>query len=186
MRKFLISFLAVCTLMILAACGGSTSKGGANGNGEDSTASVAPAKKDHMFFMDLELGGDAKQFIATLQQRGFTEGSGFSDDENMVFLKGEVYGEMSELTIDTKGGKVNSVIIGSDLDANYTEKQAARRSKDLMDKLAEQYNKEWETICEGYYKLELPYGKADCSYGSECANGYSVDVSIVDSADSGQ
>ena len=181
MKNLFISFFVLSALMVLTACGGSSSKANADNNGEDSTVSTSPVKEDHMYFMDLELGGNPEQFISTLRQRGFTDGSGYSDDKNMVFLKGVVYGEMSELSIDTKGGKVNSVIICSDLDANYTEQQAAKRSKDLMEKLAEQYDAEWETICDGYCELKLPYGKTSCSYASECADGYTVVLSIVDS-----
>lgn len=181
--KNLITFIVLCAMMALTACGGSSSKTSVNNNSEDSIASAPSAKEDHMFFMDLEMGGNPEQFIATLRQRGFTDGSGYSDDKNMVFLKGEVYGEKAELTIDTNGGKVNSVVVTNDLDADYSMKQASQRSKALMDKLAEQYNAEWETVCEGYYELKLPYGKASCSYASGCAAGYEVVLNIVDSVE---
>ena len=156
--KNLIIFIVLCAMMALTACGGSSSKTSVNNNSEDSIASA-------------------------LRQRGFTDGSGYSDDKNMVFLKGEVYGEKAELTIDTNGGKVNSVVVTNDLDADYSMKQAAQRCKNLMDKLAEQYNAEWETVCEGYYELKLPYGKASCSYASGCAAGYEVVLNIVDSVE---
>lgn len=181
MKNLIVSFFAIGALMAVTACGGSSSNTNANNNGEDSIVSAPPVKEDHMYFMDLEMGGNSEQFIATLRQRGFTDGSGFSDNKNMVFLRGEVYGEMSELSIDTTGGKVNSINITNDLDANYTQKQAAKRCQDLMEKSAEQYDVEWETICDGYYELRLPYGKATCDYGQECALGYSICMSIVDS-----
>ena len=98
-------------------------------------------------------------------------------------LVNELEGEKAELTIDTNGGKVNSVVVTNDLDADYSMKQAAQRCKNLMDKLAEQYNAEWETVCEGYYELKLPYGKASCSYASGCAAGYEVVLNIVDSVE---
>ena len=183
MKNIIISFFAISTLMVLTACGGSSTKTNANNNSEDSAASVSPVKEDHMFFMDLELGGNPEQFISTLQQRGFTKGSGFSDDKSQVFLKGEVYGEMAELSIDTSEGKVNSVTITNDLDAFYSMKQAAKRSQNLMEKVAEQYDVEWETICDGFYELKLPYGKATCSYASGCAAGYEVVMTIVDSVE---
>lgn len=183
MKNIIISFFAISTLIALTACGGSSSKTNAKNNSEDSTASVFPVKEDHMFFMDLELGGNPEQFISALQQRGFTKGSGYSDDKNMVFLKGEVYGEKAELTIDTSDGKVKSVIVTNDLDAFYSMKQAAKRCQGLMEKQAEQYDVEWETICDGYYELKLPYGKASCSYADGCADGYEVVLSIVDSVE---
>ena len=181
MKNLIISFFAISTLIVLSACGGSSSKTNTTNNSEDSIASATPVKEEHMFFMDLKLGGNPEQFISTLQQRGFMQGSGFSDDKNMVFLKGEVYGEMAELSIDTSDGKVNSVTVTNDLDAFYSMKQAAKRCQDLMEKLAEQYDVEWETICDGYYELKLPYGKASCSYADGCAGGYEVVLSIVDS-----
>ena len=183
MKKKIIVFFAVGALMALSACGGSSSKSNADKNGEDSTATASPVKENHMYFMDLELGGDPGQFITTLRQRGFTDGSGFSSDENMVFLKGEVYGEAAEISIDTNGGKINSVTITNDLEANYTLKQATKRSQELMDKQSEQYNAEWETVCDGFYKLKLPYGTATCNYAPECSGDYSVVVSIVDSVE---
>lgn len=183
MKKNLISFITISILIILSACGGSSSNTNATNNSEDSTASVSPVKEDHMFFIDLEMGGNPEQFISTLRQRGFTDGSGFSDDKNMVFLKGEVYGEMAELSIDTSDGKVNSVIVTNDLDAFYSMKQAAKRCQDLMDKLTKRYDVEWETICDGYYELKLPYGKVSCSYASGCASGYEVVLTIVDSVE---
>ena len=181
MKNLIISIFAIGALMALTACGGSSSNTNANNNDEDSIVSSPPVKEDHMYFMDLEMSGNSEQFIATLRQRGFTDGSGFSDDKNMVFLRGEVYGEMSELSIDTTGGKVNSINITNDLDAFYSMKQAAKRCQDLKDKLTEQYDMEWKTICDGYYELKLPYGKASCSYASGCAAGYEVVLSIVDS-----
>lgn len=181
MKKLIITVIAVSSLMMPTACGGPSSSTSTNNNGKDSIASAPLAKENHMFLMDLEMGGNPKQLISILRQRGFTDGSGFSDDENMVFLRGEVYGKMSELTIDTKGGKVNSVTVTYDLDTNHTQKQAAKRSQDLMEKLAEQYRAEWETICEGYNELKLPYGKASCSFADGCAAGYEVVLSIMDS-----
>ena len=157
MKNLIISIFAIGALMALTACGGSSSNANTNNNSEDSILSAPPVKENHMYFMDLEMGGNSEQFIATLRQRGFTDGSGFSSDENMVFLRGEAYGEMAELSIDATGGKVNSVNITNDLDAFYSMKQAAKRCQDLMGKLAEQYDVEWENICEGYYELKLPY-----------------------------
>lgn len=183
MKKIFISFFAVSVLIVLGACGGSSSKTDTNNNIKDNTTAVSSVKEDHMYFMDLELGGSPEQFISTLRQRGFTDGSGFSDDKNMVFLRGEVYGEMAELSIDTSDGKVNSVTVTNDLDAFYSMKQAAKRCQELMDKLAEPYDVKWETICDGYYELKLPYGKASCSYASGCAAGYEVVLSIVDSVE---
>lgn len=182
-KNIIISIFALSALVTLSACGGSSSNTNANNSDEDSIASATSAKEDHMYFMDLEMGGNSEDFIARLRERGFTDGSGFSDDKNIVFLKGEVYGEMAELSIDTKGGKINSVVITNDLDANYTQKQAIKRSKDLMEKQAEQYNAEWETICDGYYELKLPYGKATCNYAPECVDGYAIVMSIIDSVD---
>ena len=49
-------------------------------------------QRTHMEFLGIEMGGDPAQFIQALRQKGFKDGSGFSQNNKQVFLNGMVYG----------------------------------------------------------------------------------------------
>lgn len=179
MKQPIYSFMAFIAFLTLTACGGNTSKTGTNANETENTTEIESIDdQEHMYFMDLKMGGDPAQFIATLRERGFTDGSGYSSDENEVFLRGEVYGEITEISVDTNDGIVKSVSLWNA--DPYDEKTAIKRSNELKDKLAEQYGTPWKTVCEGYYELVLPYGVATCSYGCYDSGEYNVNMTIND------
>lgn len=181
MKKTIYSFMALVAFMALTACGGNTTNTGTNSNETENTAEIENTDdQEHMYFMDLKMGGDPAQFIATLRERGFTDGSGYSSDENEVFLRGDVYGEITEICVDTNGGKVKSVSLwNSD---SYTRKAAIERYNYLIEIQKGLYGDECktETSYDSYCVLKLPYGKITCSYGCYDSGDYNVNMSIDD------
>lgn len=179
MNKKLLLLALFAAIFSFIACGGNSSSISNTGDNEKSEVTEADTK-EHTYFMDLQMGGDPEQFIATLRDRGFEDGWGFSSDENEVFLRGEVYGEMSQLSVDTNGGKVISVRVWNE--DSYTEQTAKKRYEVLIAAQKERYGDacEVDNSIDGFCKIKLPYGTIICDYGCYDSGEYTVNLAIND------
>lgn len=154
-------------------------------NGEQTSKQEKREKDDeqkvqedkHMEFLGLQLGGDPKPFIEALRQNGFSDGWGSSDDGYMVFLRGIIYGNMSEISIDTKGNRVNSVSFGYMVES---ETEAINLCNRFKEEMTAQYGGKWKKLYDEAEEMKLPYGSVDYSYGMFDSGDYEVGMTIKD------
>lgn len=154
-------------------------------NGEQTSKSQKKKNDDgqevqegkHMEFLGLQMGGEPKPFIEALRQNGFSDGWGSSDDGYMVFLRGIINGKMSEISIDTKGNRVNSVSFGYMVESEADAINLCNRFKEEM---TAQYGGKWKKLYDGAEEMKLPYGSADYSYGMFDSGDYEVGMTIKD------
>ncbi|MBQ9232207.1 MAG: hypothetical protein IJ190_13665 [Prevotella sp.] len=154
------------------------------------TSKPENAKKDeeqevqedkHMEFLGLQLGGEPKPFIEALRQRGFTKGSGSSEDNDLVFLKGRVNGVMQEISINTEGNRVNTVSFGNMVESEEAAINLCNRFKEEMTAL---YGGKWEKLYDGAEEMKLPYGSVGYTYGMFDSGDYEVGMTIKDTGTS--
>lgn len=159
--------------MLLGVNGEQTSKSEKNKNEDEQK--VQEGK--HMEFLGLKLGGDPKPFIEALRQKGFSDGWGSSDDNYMVFLRGMIYGETSEVSINTKGNRVNTVSFGYMVESETEAINLCNRFKEEMTAI---YGEKWKKLYDGAEEMKLPYGSVDYSYGMFDSGDYEVSMAIKD------
>lgn len=135
----------------------------------------------HMEFLGLQMGGKPEPFIQALREKGFDKGWGSSEDKNLVFLRGMVNGKMSEISIDTKGNRVNSVSFGYMVESETDAINLYNRFKEEM---TAQYGGKWKKLYDGAEEMKLPYGSADYSYGMFDSGDYEVGMTIKDTGTS--
>ena len=140
------------------------------------TASVPIKPHNHMEFLGLEMGGDVTQFVRALRQKGFTDGNGFSDDPSMTFLRGNVYGMMSEISIIAEGNRVKTVTVSNMV---YTKATATNRVNRFKKEMIALYGGKWVTA-NGMPTLKLPYGKVTYSSGMFDSGDYELGFYIND------
>jgi len=147
------------------------------------SSSAAPSTKQrtHMEFLGLEMGGDPAQFIRALRQKGFKDGSGFSQDKTQVFLSGMVYGMQSEICVYTEGNRVNSVSVINMVD---TKTAAVNRCNRFKKEISALYGGKWTTPYDGAAELTLPYGKVKYEYGMFDSGVYELSMFIIDTGTS--
>ncbi len=154
-------------------------------NGEQTSKQEKREKDDeqkvqedkHMEFLGLQLGGDPKPFIEALRQKGFADGWGSSDYDYLVFLRGIVSGKMSEISIDTKGNRVNSVSFGYMVESEAEAINLCNRFKEEMTAF---YGGKWKKLYDGAEEMKLPYGSVEYSYGMFDSGDYEVGMTIKD------
>lgn len=136
-------------------------------------------QRTHMEFLGIEMGGDPAQFIQALRQKGFKDGSGFSQDKTQVFLSGMVYGMQSEICVYTENNRVNSVSI---INMVNSKTAAINRCNRFKKEMATTYGTgaKWKTIYEGAAELKLPYGTAKYQYGMFDSGVYELSMYIID------
>ena len=132
--------------------------------------------RKHMKFLGLELGGKAVEFEKVLRGKGFTNGSGFDDSGNFLFLKGVVYGQMSEISIDVTNGRVNGVNV---VNMTETEAKAISRYNVFKQHLASEYGEGYVPY-ENRYEISLPYGNAYTTYGTFDSGDIELGMHISD------
>ena len=145
------------------------------------SSSAAPSTKQrsHMEFLGLEMGGDPAQFIKALRQKGFTDGSGFSQDKTQIFLSGMVYGMKSEICVYTEGNRVNSVSVNNMVTTKTAAVNRCNRFKKEMTAIYGTGAK-WTTPYESAAELKLPYGKVKYEYGMFDSGDYELSMFIID------
>ena len=136
-------------------------------------------QRTHMEFLGIEMGGDPAQFIQALRQKGFKDGSGFSQDKTQVFLSGMVYGMQSEICVYTENNRVNSVSI---INMVNSKTAAINRCNRFKKEMATTYGTgaKWKTLYEGAAELKLPYGTAKYQYGMFDSGVYELSMYIID------
>ena len=142
------------------------------------TGSSKPAagQRQHMKFLGLELGGNAKAFEKALRAKGFKDGNGFDNSGNTIFLSGTVYGQMAEVTVDATGGRANGVNVVS-MVAN--EAKAKQRFNTLKQKMTAEYGQGY-TPWDDNYEIALTYGSVSCGYGPFDSGDYEVGLHVTD------
>ena len=147
------------------------------------SSSAAPSTKQrtHMEFLGLEMGGNPAKFIQELRQKGFKNGSGFSQDKTQVFLSGMVYGMQSEICVYTEGNRVNSVSVINMVD---TKTAAVNRCNRFKKEISALYGGKWTTPYDGAAELTLPYGKVKYEYGMFDSGVYELSMFIIDTGTS--
>ena len=133
-------------------------------------------RRQHTKFLGYELGGDAKALEKTLRAKGFTDGDGFDESGNIIFLKGMLWGEMSNVSIDATGGRVNSVSV-SNMASGVAK--AMQRYKVYKEKMVADYGTGYVPY-EGAYEIPLSYGKITCTYGAFDYGEYELGIDITD------
>lgn len=146
-----------------------------------STVATASKQRSHMEFLGLEMGGNPAQFIQALRQKGFKDGSGFSQDKTQVFLSGMVYGMQSEICVYTEGNRVNSVSV---INMVNTKTAAVNRCNRLKKEISALYGGKWTTPYDGAAELTLPYGKVKYEYGMFDSGVYELSMFIIDTGTS--
>ena len=143
------------------------------------TKTTASSQRNHMEFLGLEMGGNPAQFIQALRQKGFKDGSGFSQDKTQVFLSGMVYGMQSEICVYTENNRVNSVSI---INMVNSKTAAINRCNRFKKEMATTYGTgaKWKTLYEGAAELKLPYGTAKYQYGMFDSGVYELSMYIID------
>ena len=136
-------------------------------------------QRTHMEFLGIEMGGDPAQFIQALRQKGFKDGSGFSQNNKQVFLNGMVYGMQSDVCVYTENNRVNSVSI---INMVNSKTAAINRCNRFKKEMATTYGTgaKWKTIYEGAAELKLPYGTAKYQYGMFDSGVYELSMYIID------
>lgn len=146
-----------------------------------STVTTASKQRSHMEFLGLEMGGNPAQFIQALRQKGFKDGSGFSQDKTQVFLSGMVYGMQSEICVYTEGNRVNSVSV---INMVNTKTAAVNRCNRFKKEISALYGGKWTTPYDGAAELTLPYGKVKYEYGMFDSGVYELSMFIIDTGTS--
>ena len=136
-------------------------------------------QRTHMEFLGIEMGGDPAQFIQALRQKGFKDGSGFSQNNKQVFLNGMVYGMQSDVCVYTENNRVNSVSI---INMVNSKTAAINRCNRFKKEMATTYGTgaKWKTLYEGAAELKLPYGTAKYQYGMFDSGVYELSMYIID------
>lgn len=141
------------------------------------TQSAAPIKqRNHMEFLGLEMGGDVKAFEKALRQKGFANGWGFSNDPSQTFLRGNVYGMLSEICITAENNRVKTVSISNMVN---TQAAATNRINRLKKEMITLYGGKWTKI-NGTPTLKLPYGEVTYSSGAFDSGDYELGMYITD------
>ena len=136
-----------------------------------------------MEFLGLEMGGNPAKFIQELRQKGFKNGSGFSQDKTQVFLSGMVYGMQSEICVYTEDNRVNSVSIINMVNSKTAAINRCNRFKKEMTAIYGTGGK-WTTPYDGAAELTLPYGKVKYEYGMFDSGVYELSMFIIDTGTS--
>lgn len=144
------------------------------GNGEPMKQQAA--RRQHTKFLGYELGGNAKALEKALRAKGFTDGDGFNESGNTIFLKGTLWGQMSNVSIDATGGRANSVTVSNMASGVAT---AMQRFKTYKEKMVADYGKGYVPD-EGAYEIPLTYGKITCDYGAFDYGEYELSLNITD------
>jgi len=129
---------------------------------------IPEVKIPHMKFLGLELGGDAKQFERALRNKGFTDGSGFGEDD--IYLKGNVYGQISQLRIVVVDGKAKAVYV---IDTANSSAAAKKRCNVYKQHLVAEYG-QGKSLHADKYEINLPYGKASYESGMFDSGSYEL------------
>ena len=161
--------------------GGGTGTREIGGGGTSPTTSTTSKQRNHMEFLGLEMGGNPAQFIQALRQKGFKDGSGFSQDKTQVFLSGMVYGMQSEICVYTEGNRVNSVSV---INMVNTKTAAVNRCNRFKKEISALYGGKWTTPYDGAAELTLPYGKVKYEYGMFDSGVYELSMFIIDTGTS--
>ena len=136
-------------------------------------------QRTHMEFLGIEMGGDPAQFIQALRQKGFKDGSGFSQNNKQVFLNGMVYGMQSDVCVYTENNRVSSVSIINTVNGKTAAINRCNRFKKEMTATYGTGAK-WKTLYEGAAELKLPYGTAKYQYGMFDSGVYELSMYIID------
>lgn len=175
-KQLMIFLLIVISISISAVTLTNTPAGNTGTNKPMSTA--APQQRSHMEFLGLEMGGDAATFIKALRQKGFKDGSGFSQDKTQIFLSGMVWGMKSEICVYTEGNRVQSVSI---IDMVNTKAAAISRCNRYKKEINAVYGAgKWTIPYEGAAERTFPYGKVKYSYGMFDSGVYELAMYIID------
>lgn len=140
------------------------------------TSAVPVIQRDHMEFLGLKMGGDVKAFEKALRQKGFADGWGFSNDPSQTFLRGNVYGMLSEICITAENNRVKTVSI---VNMVNTQAAATNRINRLKKEMIALYGGKW-TNNNGTPTLKLPYGEVTYSSGPFDSGDYELGMYITD------
>lgn len=141
-------------------------------------AQVRPTvgKSQHMKFLGLELGGDARQFEKALRNKGFNDNGNLDNNGNDIILNGTVYGWHAEVWINATGGKISEVSIHYfDVDNLAATK---KRYAEIKKRVITEYGTGKSKSYEYDYSIKFPYGSVTCGYRDDKISDFEVYIQI--------